>query len=52
MANEINATVQNAAQVASTNETLTEGTQKKFAVKVNRLQVFEVLILVVLDTTL
>lgn len=37
MANEINATV----QVASTNETLTEGTQKKFAVKVNRLQVFE-----------
>lgn len=41
MANEINATVQNAAQVASTNETLTEGTQKKFAVKVNRLQVFE-----------
>ena len=45
MANEINATVQNAAQVASTNEnqaqTLVEGTVKKFTVKVMRVQLFE-----------
>ena len=45
MANEINATVQNAIQVASTNEnqaqTLVEGTVKKFTVKVMRVQLFE-----------
>ena len=45
MANEINATVQNADQVASTNEnqaqTLVEGTVKKFTVKVMRVQLFE-----------
>ena len=45
MANEINATVQNAAQVASTNEnqaqTLVEGTVKKFSLKVMRVQLFE-----------
>ena len=45
MANEINATVQNAAQVASTNEnqaqTLVEGTVKKFTVQVKRVQLFE-----------
>ena len=41
----VNATVQNAAQVASTNEnqaqTVTEGTVKKFTVKVMRVQLFE-----------
>lgn len=45
MANEINATVQNAAQVASANEnqaqTLVEGTVKKFTVQVKRVQLFE-----------
>lgn len=45
MANEINATVQNAAQVASTNEnqaqTLVEGTEKKFTVKILRVQLFD-----------
>jgi len=45
MANEINATVQNAAQVASTNEnqaqTLVEGTEKKFTVQVKRVQLFD-----------
>ena len=45
MAIEINATVQNAAQVASTNEnqaqTLVEGTVKKFTVQVKRVQLFE-----------
>ena len=45
MAKKINATVQNAAQVASTNEnqaqTLTEGTEKKFTVKLMRVQLFE-----------
>ena len=45
MANEINATVQNAAQVASTNEnqaqTLVEGTVKKFSLKVMRVQLFD-----------
>ena len=45
MQNVNNATVQNAAQVASTNEnqaqTLVEGTVKKFTVKVMRVQLFE-----------
>ena len=45
MQNVNNATVQNAAQVASTNEnqaqTLAEGTVKKFTVKVMRVQLFE-----------
>lgn len=45
MQNESNATVQNAAQVASTNETQTqtiaEGTVKKFTVQVKRVQLFE-----------
>lgn len=45
MANEINATVQNAVQVASANEnqaqTFVEGTVKKFTVQVKRVQLFE-----------
>ena len=45
MQNVNNATVQNAAQVASTNEnqaqTLVEGTVKKFTVQVKRVQLFE-----------
>ena len=45
MQNANNATVQNAAQVASTNEnqaqTLVEGTVKKFTVKIMRVQLFE-----------
>jgi len=45
MQNVNNATVQNAAQVASTNEnqaqTLVEGTVKKFTVQIKRVQLFE-----------
>ena len=45
MQNVNNATVQNAAQVASTNEnqaqTLVEGTEKKFTVQVKRVQLFD-----------
>ena len=45
MQNANNATVQNAAQVASTNEnqaqTFAEGTEKKFSLKVMRVQLFE-----------
>lgn len=45
MQNANNATVQNAAQVASTNEnqaqTLVDGTVKKFTVQVKRVQLFE-----------
>ena len=45
MANDINATTVNAAQTASANEnqaqTVTEGTVKKFTVKILRVQLFE-----------